>query len=264
MFPKTFRWTDLCWAPEGAEGGSGAGDPPNPPAGEGEGKAAPSVAKPTPDPVPAQATSQPDWRDDRIDELTAKWRDAEKDGLSLREQNKLLQDTLDEIKRTGKDGGVLDEAKIQSKAKELADTELARREWLSLTTKMYDAGVAEFEKAPFDLAISQLARASLGGKIPDTIVLAADEAGEPHKIIMELSKDLDNFARISKLTPVKQAVEIARMAAPPPAKRASRAPAPVDPLTPGGQVNDDPAKMTDNEWLAWREKQFRPNGAARP
>lgn len=76
-----------------------------------------------------------------------------------------------------------------------------------------------------------------------------------------LGKNPGEAKRISTLPPVRQIAEIGRIeaklaAAPPaPAKRATKAPPPVKPVTGAAASSVDPEKMTTDEWMKWRQSQ---------
>ena len=98
----------------------------------------------------------------------------------------------------------------------------------------------------------------IGGLNP-ALIEAAQELGNPAKVLHDLAGDLDEAARIMELPPIRMAAALAKLTAA--ASRASgkvsKAAAPITPLTPGAvKVNTDPEKMSSTEWRAWREAEL--------
>lgn len=89
-------------------------------------------------------------------------------------------------------------------------------------------------------------------------VLADSEHGPA--LVHYLGEHLDEADRLQRLPPHKAAVEIARIEArisAPKTKPVSKAPAPAPVLGGGGAANQDPERMTTDEWLAWRRNQLK-------
>jgi hypothetical protein len=92
-----------------------------------------------------------------------------------------------------------------------------------------DAGVSEFPD--FGQAVASLNKIGL----PTELIEAADEAGDPHKILYYLGMNPDEQERILTLSPSRMGAALAKLAgkaiAPPPPAPVSRAPAPVTTVT---------------------------------
>lgn len=91
----------------------------------------------------------------------------------------------------------------------------------------------------------------------DGTLAAILESDQSADISYHLMKNDAEYQRIIGLSPLQQIKEIARLedkfkAAPPP-KRITQAPTPLNPLGGGTDANlqKDPDKMSDEEWLAW-------------
>lgn len=135
-----------------------------------------------------------------------------------------------------------------------------------------------------------------GPILPQPLVEAALETGEAHEVLYALAKDPTNAERIMRLSPIRQAVEIAKfhdklvagrgkgeddgedtgnaaadttIAEPEPLPNTSRAPAPIRARTGSGTGGTrpafdilDPSKSTTAEWVRAREKQLQEKRAA--
>ena len=121
-----------------------------------------------------------------------------------------------------------------------------------------EAGKATFGADQFQASIAMLNNL---GTMSKGFVEAALETGEGAKIIYELGKNADLALAISKMSPVKQAVALAKMAAAPvSALPVSGAPAPITPTVLGAipkaptpSLNDPALDMA--AWMAARNKQ---------
>lgn len=75
-----------------------------------------------------------------------------------------------------------------------------------------------------------------------------------------LGKNPDEAIRLANLDPFSAAVEIGRIAATvvrPQARKASNAPAPIQPVGNRATPVQDPEKMSADEWLKWRNSQIK-------
>jgi hypothetical protein len=109
----------------------------------------------------------------------------------------------------------------------------------------------------FDEVLKQYTH--LGG-LSAQFIQSALETDRPAEVLYALGKDLDEAARISSLSPLKQAVAMERLAAKLAApKKVSKAPAPISPLgtNKANLGNKDPEEMSTKEWMEWREKQMK-------
>lgn len=105
--------------------------------------------------------------------------------------------------------------------------------------------------------------------VTDHMALAIQASDQGPDVLYWLGSNPKEAARIANLPPILQAKEIgkieATLAANPPAKKTTSAPAPINPVTPkanGGAVYDttDPRsieKMSTSEWIAAEEARLR-------
>lgn len=74
-----------------------------------------------------------------------------------------------------------------------------------------------------------------------------------------LGQNPKEAARIARLSPIAAARELGKLEAKlsePPAKRPSKAPEPINPVGGRADAGKDPSKMTDAEWMKWRESEL--------
>lgn len=94
--------------------------------------------------------------------------------------------------------------------------------------------------------------------LQEPMVAAALDSDIGHEILYYLGNNLDEASRIAEMNPARQfraILEIeAKLKAPP---KPSNAPAPINPNSGNAAVEKDPSKMSDEEWLAWREKNLK-------
>lgn len=85
---------------------------------------------------------------------------------------------------------------------------------------------------------------------------AMRESDQGALIAYYLAKNPDEAERISKLSPSKQAAAIVNLEdkVSKPAKKLSKAPDPINPVGTKVEVTKDPAKMSQAEYNAWRDK----------
>ncbi len=100
----------------------------------------------------------------------------------------------------------------------------------------------------------------------NNFVSAALETGDAARLVYELGEKPEEASRIMGLTPIKMAVELARMANPAaPTGEVSRAPRPITPIGNGAAnrnpINPDDAERADQlstaEWMRRRETQLK-------
>ncbi len=86
-------------------------------------------------------------------------------------------------------------------------------------------------------------------------ILFTDSAEE---ILYYLGKNPEESAKIAKLPPLRAAHELgkieAKVNAPAPQKRVTKAPDPITPVATTGLIDKDPSTMTPKEYREWREK----------
>ncbi len=78
-------------------------------------------------------------------------------------------------------------------------------------------------------------------------------------LLYHLGQNPKEAARIARLPPIAAIRELGKLEAKlsePPTKRASKAPEPISPVGTRAEVGKDPSKMTDAEWMKWRESEL--------
>lgn len=118
---------------------------------------------------------------------------------------------------------------------------------------IFAAGVKEFPD--FRDAIGQFS--TIGG-LPNALIEAADEAGEPHKILRYLGQHPDEAEALIALSPSRMGAAVAKLVAkataaptPPPVSKA-----PPPPTTVSGQnrAEIDPYKMSMDDYMKWERE----------
>lgn len=216
-----------------------------------------------------EPAKQPSWAKKRIDALTREKWDAKREAAELRRQHeetqarlRALEDTLNARQTTQADGTPtpLTQSDVERLAEAKASQKAAEIEFNTACNTIFNDGVRQF--GDFEATLGNFK--DVGGlTIP--VVQAALATDDPAKALYELAKDRDLADRVLKLSPVKMAAELAKLALKQPkAKPTSAAPAPIQPVrgtaTP---VAKDPEKMTAGEWMKWREEQLAAKRAAR-
>jgi hypothetical protein len=95
-------------------------------------------------------------------------------------------------------------------------------------------------------------------KISEVMAEAIKDSDVGHDLAYHLGKNPSEAARIAALSPVSQVRELGKIEArltTVATKPVSRASAPIDPIAGGKSGTGDPAKMTMDEYVAWRKKQ---------
>ncbi len=228
-------------------------------------------------PDPNKVTSTPEWAQKRINELTAKryeaerQQKAEKDGRLAAEAR--TAELLAQLAGTAAPGTQpttttpqppMGEEEINKRA-ELRAVELARiADFNRACDTIVDVGQKEFKD--FDDALKNLHLVgAIGQNVSPEFLETAIELKEPQKVLYHLGKNLEEAERISKLPPKKMALELARVEAQlqkpatPHVPPMSNAPAPVIPV--GGQATvratdlNDPSISTE-DFMTLRSKQL--------
>ena len=125
-----------------------------------------------------------------------------------------------------------DDARIEARARQLAAAQTAEEQLAVAFTAGRAAHGGEWDGAMDNIR-------TLGGFDPDTMtdILATDN---PSQVLFELGKTPERFQEVMELPPAKRRAQLVKigMAPPltPPKKAVSDAPAPVDPIAPGGNV----------------------------
>lgn len=230
--------------------GAGAGE-----TGQGEAQA---VAQ-------AQARGPaPDWRNKRIDQLTARLREAQAE-LARAKAGEAGPAT------TGVSPPPADiEALANARALEIAQV----NEFNRACNEVAQAGRQAFPD--FNGRIDAL-RGLVNPADPseaqsyNTFLASALETGEAHRLLHHLGGNLDEAQRILSLPPTKMAMELAKLAVRPP-EQLSQAPKPIRPIAGGRQgphtaiAPDDPERadnLSTAEWMRRREEQIAARSGTR-
>lgn len=266
-------------AADGGEGGSSAvADPSDATAQPADGSAAPVVDPPTDpatgaggaptDPVdPPAVDVKPDWRDRRLAQLTARLRAAEAEAA-----NRPAPVADPAAAPTGPTAQELQHA-VELRAQQMFEAQQFEAQCNAVAT----AGKKEF--ADFQQRINELTRV---GDMQDpafagayrNFISGAMEAGNAERILHHLGGDLNEAQRIIGLSPVKQGVELAKLALRlEPGKegpgKVSGAPKPASP--PSGRGGEDirasDAARADNldtgSWMKRREAEIKASREAK-
>jgi len=126
--------------------------------------------------------------------------------------------------------------------------------------EIYHAGVKEFGKAEFDETVKELNEV-LGG-LPVALIEAAEDAGNPAKILKYLGDNSDIAEKLAAMTAHKMGVELAKLAQQldKPKAQISKAPPPIKPLNgSSGNAATDIDKMSMADYMK-HENQRRLQG----
>jgi len=220
------------------------------PAGESAVADAPAVVA---EPV---APPKEDWRDKRIGQLTAQKKALEAKAQALEIQ--LLQ-------RPGETDANF-EARVEAAAEAKAIEKTQANKFIDECNREAAAGRKAF--SDFDDRINNLSKLvdksdPVSISSYQQLVSAALETGEGAKLLHSLGGDLDEASRIMGLSPTKQGIELARIAARQ-AAPVSSAPRPIRPIGNRGEsLNQvDPAdkdrgdSLDTRSWMERREQQI--------
>jgi hypothetical protein len=147
----------------------------------------------------------------------------------------------------------LSEADVNKRAQEI----VAQQQFNAQCDATFQEGIKAFGPE-FDAGLGTLREMGIIAATPEarTFIEAALDTGKAHIVLHHLAQNPDDADRISSLTPTKMAIEMDRIARgnSAQAKPISKAPPPVKPLSRPVKVEDDPNKMSVDEWLIWRNK----------
>lgn len=240
--------TDETDATQGAPEGDAAAIPAHEASATGTENEAPAEAS-----TEAERDDKPKpkpWFQRRIDELTRARYEAERKVEAMAETVRALRETV--AQPEGEDGEKLTKAQVEARAAQLAERMAAEKAFTDECNRIYEAGVKAFND--FDEVIGNFRM--LGGLTP-AVIEAAAATDMPEKVLYELGNDPEKAERLIKLPPSRLGVELAKIAtklsAPKPS--VSKAPAPIKPVDGPGKGEVDPDKMSDREWMEWRNKQ---------
>lgn len=213
------------------------------------------------------------WFQRRIDQLTAEKWEERRTAENLRKQTTDLLAQLAEARKnpivspvtlpaegtpppannapTSPHQG-LSEAEINAMAEKRADEIARQRAFNKSCNEVAEAGKDEYPD--FDRALGTFQM--LGG-IPTALLEVITEMPNAHKILYSLGKDPDLAERVVKMSPGKQALELARLensVTKPTPRAISAAPPPVRPIDTNSRASDDPEKMSMEDFVKFREK----------
>lgn len=188
---------------------------------------------PAPEPTPAAAPAPaatpdepPAWALKRIDALTQKSRQSEEELIASKAEVEELRRQLAALENGAvpepapAPAGGLTEAEVARRAKAEALKLAAAARFEEQCNQLFAKGTAAHND--FDKVLKGFV--TLGG-LPPQLVQAALEFENPHELIYELGKDLNEASRVIQMTPVQQATALAKLALRKP--EISSAPAPV-------------------------------------
>ena len=197
-----------------------------------------------------------DWRDKRIGQLTAQKKALEAKAQALEIQ--LMQ-------RPGETDANF-EARVEAAAETKAIEKAQANKFIDECNREAAAGRKAF--SDFDDRINQLSKLvdksdPVSINSYQQLVSAALETGEGAKLLHSLGGDLDEASRIMSLSPTKQGIELARIAARQ-AAPVSSAPRPIRPIGNRGEslnqvdpADKDRGDMLDTRsWMERREQQI--------
>jgi hypothetical protein len=231
-----------------------------------------------------KSKSTPDWAQKRINELTAKRYEADRRADEAESARKAAERRAEELlAKVGtppapQNGASptppvvppvapgLSEEDVERRAGEKADQIARAREFNKACNNIVEHGKKDY-KETWDEAIKNLNLVGAIGKDVSPVFLEnAVELKDPHKVLHYLGTNIEEGERISRLSPTRMAMELARVEATlgnPPVEvkpPISNAPAPVIPV--GGQAKgtgalslDDP-NLSADEWYALRARQI--------
>lgn len=236
-----------------------------------------TTAKAADAPTDEEKKKQP-WFQRRIDQLTHEKWEERREKEALKAQNSALLEQLAETRGnvrttvatqpvandglpqaqlpsptpTTKQGIVLTEAELEARVDQRAEEKSRVSAFNKACNNIAEAGKTEF--GDFDTSLRTFGM--LGG-IPAQMLQTLVELPDAHKILYALGKDPELAERVVKLPPMKMALEIARLEKDiqkPTTRPVSTAPKPITPLDAAARSQDDPEKMSTQEWIQWREK----------
>jgi len=192
------------------------------------------------------------WFQERIDELTRARREAERQRDAVLAQLRSNQQQPEQYNapQNAAPPGYVPVAEVAR----IAEQQLAAAAFTEACNSVAAAGEAAFPD--FQTAVSNFQM--IGGP-PEALLEAVTALGteEGARAFYELGKNPDEAMRISRLSPARMAVEVARLAAKPmKLPPVSKAPEPIKPLTSGAARSVDPDHMTDEQFRKWIAKEL--------
>ena len=208
--------------------------------------------------VEQQEPKRTPWFQTRIDELTRARHEERRRADEAEQQALQYRQRISQFEQQGyqpeqQPQHQQPQADIRTLAQQEAARMVADQRFNEQCNRIYTDGKAAFPD--FDQAVANL---QMLGANRDFLELAtSSDAGA--KMLHHLGTDLDETARLMSLPPVQMARELTRLefklSQPAAPKPVSKAPAPITPLG-SSASNDvgDPARMSDAEWFAQRQK----------
>lgn len=232
-----------------------------------EGEIAPTPAD---DNVPASGTEQPSsepeatpaepepkkvpWFQRRIDELTREKHEERRQREAL--EARLQQQPRPQAQQPAQQQPAAPQPGMISMAdaEKLVEQTLTVRQFNEACNAIAETGEGKY--ADFDSAVSTFSM--LGGPPPAFLeALTEFSKEEAARLYYDLGKNPDEAARVTKLSPAKMAVALAKMvAAPAKALPVSRTPAPISPITSnsGTRAGAEPDAKDQAAWTDWFNK----------
>lgn len=220
------------------------------------------VVPPVPPVVPPVEPPKKDWKDDRIAKLTHDLNEARRAATNLPPAP---------VQNPGETEAQF-AARVDEAATAKAGLMAAQADWDRQCNAVAAAGKEEFPD--FDARVKAIT-STLNPQDQNEVdayngvIAAAIETGAAHKVLYALGSDVAEYQRLMKLSPVKRAMELGKLASglvnekPP-----SNLPKPIVPVSSGGIhyegiAPDDPGKgmkLPKAQWYAERDKQARERG----
>lgn len=214
-------------------------------------------AEPADEPEQPAKPQKTEWQRDRINTLTARLKAA---------QAKIAQ-----LESTPSPEGstAIPAVDFERQVQTVAERRAQEMEFNRQCNDLVNAGKAQFDD--FDSRVTSL-RDLVDFTDKDsashyvTLVQTALETGEGHKVLYALGGDQDRANQMLKMSPVKMAIEMAKLVAPT-GQTVSSAPNPIKPVGPKGPTLEpiDPTtvagdRLSTREWMNRREAQARERG----
>lgn len=154
---------------------------------------------------------------------------------------------------------------VKANALETAKREISQRQqYEQIASKQAKVDVAEAEYMKSNPTYAQNAAnvtQLMGGNLAPQVAEAfLDLGADAPAVIDALGADLDQLMDFANATPYQQLMKLGELrmqAKSKPKTQRKPLPTPVTPVGANGSASRDPSKMTDAEWLEWRNKQTK-------
>lgn len=231
--------------------------------------AAPEAVGPAPVEVEPAPVAKP-WFQQRIDTVTReKWEErrareqAEERIRQLEDENTRLRPAASAAATPAPQPQQLTPQQIDQIAAQRAVQLVDEQNFAAACNKSYREGKAALGN-DFDTAIGNLK--AVGADTPQyrNLLQMTTQLDNSPAVLHHLGTNMEEAMRVLSLPPMQMAVELTKMSNKVVLKKASKAPAPVNPLTPtGGDTkavrgpNPDGEFESQEDYKAWREKTFK-------